>query len=683
MKNIIKKYKEYTIAPIVVLIIGLLIYLLKGIYPFGTNTVASGDMGQSYVPFYYFLYDVCHGTKSLFFDFALGYGSNTYGGFIVDGLFNPTSYLVLLGSRENVPYMLSFVMIAKYMFIAVKSYILFKKINKKENFYNYLFAIMYSLSAYALAYNSNLMWLDIVGLFPLFILATKYMFDKGKIYYFSIVLALILIFNYNLAYMILMFIIFIIPIYIHYGLPKEERKKATYNLIIGTLLSVGLSAWALIPALIQTLTSYRFAGGFENPKVNVNFYHKCMLFFFYGLPILYYIKSLSSKHVNKINMKMINISLILSGIIPVFFERVNLMWHMGSYMQFPFRYGFIPLMILYLGALEFFRDNKEKEEKKKKKLDYKTIIIPILIAIPTIVGLIYNGIYINSHDPVFNYTDSKMFIITFITGVSTALFYYLAIKINSKKVKYTIIGIFTIITALSYTYGYLGISKDYKVEREHNDEAIFYSEELGKKINSNLYRVKNNTIKGFENNALISNVPESNSFVHIIGKNQILNNTQLGYAGYLTKLKGAGGTIFTDAILGVKYVVSKEKLSSNLYNEIDTLDGDYIYEYKNVLPFGILYDKEIKEIPEELKIFDANNYLYKNIFNKEDNIIETNKYTVNKNDEEKEYTINISGEKELYLYIEDDPINDDQLYTKGIYINDKLLAIPTMKKWNY
>ena len=135
----LKKYKKFLISPLIVIGIPLIIYAIKGIYPFGNLTIANGDMGQSYMPFYYFLYDIVHNGKTMLYDYTLGMGSNMYGGFVIDGLFAPSAFIILLNSRANIPYMFSFVMMAKMAFIALTSYILFNKLNKENNFYNIIF----------------------------------------------------------------------------------------------------------------------------------------------------------------------------------------------------------------------------------------------------------------------------------------------------------------------------------------------------------------------------------------------------------------------------------------------------------------------------------------------------------------------------------------------------------------
>lgn len=666
MKKIYKKYKKYAIAPIITIGIVLIIYAIKGIYPFGKLTIANGDEGQSYMTFYYFLYDVCHGTKNLFYDYTLGMGSNMYGGFMVDGLLNPTSYVILLNSRQNIPYMFSFVLILKFAFIALTSYILFKRINKKDEYYNYLFSVLYALSAYTLMYNTNLMWLDVVGLFPLFIIATKYMFDTNKVSWFSIILTLMLIFNYNLAYMILMFIIFIIPIYIHYGIEKENRKKATFNLIIGVLLSVGLSAFSFIPSLIQVMSSYRMSGVVKNTTTNANLLFKLVVFYFYTIPVYLYVNWVSDYKKDKKNIKINLLGLLFSALIPIMFERVNLWWHTGSYQLFPFRYGFIPIMILYMGALRYV--NNIKENNNKEPINKKILTIIIILFIPLIYTSIICAKYINSNDPAFTF-DLKSFIYVAIIFMISYGINILIYKINNKNYNYILLGILHLVLAITFSYAYIGVYPEYRGGLEWSDEGVFYANKIYNKVDEKLYRLKDLSASTYENSPVVSNVPSMSTFLHIISKEQVLNSKQLGYSSFKTKLNDFGGTLFTDAIYGMKYVISSNELPDRLYKYIDKIEDNYLYEYKNILSYGILYNEEVTTIPEEYYAFKANNYLYQKLFNKKDNIIDIKEYPVKREEQLIHYEININGEKELYMYIDD-------AIMSSININGKKLISP-------
>ena len=672
MEKIFKKYKEYLIAPLLTILIVLIVYAIKGIYPFGKLTIANGDMGQSYMTFYYLLYDFFHGSKSLLYDYNLGMGSNVYGGVIVDGFLNPSAWIILLNKRANIPYMFSYVIMVKFAFIALTSYILFKRVNKnkKKSFYNYLFSIMYALSAYSLMYNTNLMWLDVVGLFPLFIIATKYMFDTNKVTWYAIILALILIFNYNLAYMVLMFIIFIIPIYIHYAIDKEKRKKAVFNLIIGTILSVGLSAFAFIPSFLQVMSSYRFSGAVTNTTKNINILFKAGVFYFYCIPAYLYIMYILNHDKDKKNFKIVTIALIFSALIPIIFERVNLWWHMGSYQMFPFRYGFVPIMILYLGVLSYV--NNQKENKDAKPLNYKQLILVTAIYIPILICLIYNATYINSHVPAFKY-DVKAFILSAIACIAGMVIHSIMTPYKDNKLKYNIITIVTITSLIAYTYAYLGVDPEYRGGNEWSDDGIFYANEIYGKVDDNLYRLKDLSLFNYENYPIVSNTPSISTFLHIISKEQVLNTKQLGYSANKTKLNDFGGTIFTDAIYGIKNIISTKELPDRLYTYKGKINGNYLYEYKNIMPYGILYDEEVIDIPEEYYAFSANNYIYQKLFNKEDNIIEIEKHKAQKESYLLRYEIEVQGEKELYLYINNDSF---KYIMSSININGKPLNIP-------
>lgn len=114
--------------------------------------------------------------------------------------------------------------------------------------------------------------------------------------------------------------------------------------------------------------------------------------------------------------------------------------------------------------------------------------------------------------------------------------------------------------------------------------------------------------------------------------------------------------------IGVKYVLSKQNLSDKVYKYICSLNNDVkLYEYINTLPIGILYNNEVANIPENLKAFDAQNYLYKSLFNKQDDIIDKIDFSEN---------LQIVGKKQLYLYTKNSLINK-------ILINGKEITLPT------
>lgn len=673
MEKVWKKSRRFLIAPGIVILIMLLIYLIKGIYPFGNMTVANGDMSQSYMTFYHFLYDIFHNGKSVFYDYTLGMGSNMFGGFISDGLLNPNTFIILLGKRENIANMFSFVLMIKISLIALTSHILFDKLYKKNGFYNIIFSVLYALSGYVLMYNTNLMWLDVVALFPLFILSIKHMFEKDKIYWYAIILTLMLVFNYNLAYMVLMFIIFIIPIYIKLGLPKEERKKAVFNLIMGTVLSVGLSAFAFIPSFVQVMQSYRMSGNVTNTVENTNILFKIVVLIFYSLPLYGFINYIGKYKKDNKNVIIYILALVFSWLIPVIFERVNLLWHTGSYQEFPFRYGFIPTFIMYLASLKYFAEYEKEEKYESKYYKYLGILAIIIFALMLVMRT-ESSIILNMSMPAFK-LPKEIFIKILISTMLMLITIFIVLNIEKEKIKKVLILIIVLTEVLAYTYAYIGVSSEYRFGAEWSDDGIHNSYNIQESfdINDPLYRMKDLTATTTENCSLVYNVPSMSTFLHIISKEQVLNCEQLGYSNNKTKINDFGGTIFSDAVYGIKYVLSKDELSEKIYNHVKTSEnGTKLYEYKNTLPIGITYQNEVIDIPEDIKIFDAQNYLYKNLFNKQENIIETTNIDIaNVGKEKMKYTINVEGNKELYIYAKEKAIGK-------ISVNGKEIIIPTI-----
>lgn len=676
IKRIYRKYGKFFIAPLCVTIILLIIYAIKGIFPFGKMTIANGDMGQSYMTFHHFLYDIFYNGKSMFYDYGLGMGSNMYGGFIIDGLLNPSAFIILLGSRQDIPYMFSIILILKVAFISLTSFILFNNINNAKKFNNILFSIMYALSGYVLMYNTNIMWLDVVGLFPLFILSIKYMFETNKIHWYAIILALMLIFNYNLAYMVLMFIIFVIPIYIKFGLPEEKRKKAVFDVIIGTILSVGLSAFAFIPAFMQVMSSHRMSGATSNTVQNVNILFKIVVFIFYSIPLYGFIKWIKHNKEDKNNILMYSLALLFTAIIPIIFERVNLLWHTGSYQLFPYRYGFIPILILYLGALRYFNNYEQLEEKNSKVWKMTKEITFIIFIIALIIGII-NVININKSAPAF-FMQIDKFAGIVLTCILMILVLNSISNIEKEKVRKVILAIIVASEVLIYTYAYIGTKPEYRSGIEWSDEAIFTSYEIQNTfdLQDRLYRIKDLTALTTENCSIVHNIPSLSTFLHIISTEQVTNCEQIGYSHSNTKINDFGGTAISDAIYGIKYVLTKEYLPEEIYNYISTTNsGIKLYEYKNNLPIVKIYNNEIIDLPENLDVFEAQNYLYKNIFNKEDNIInkvENNTIETIKNDKSTKISFRIENESILYLHSK---------YYQGIdkiIVNGKVLGIPIL-----
>ncbi len=94
-------------AVILTIIAICVIYALKGIFPFGSDTVAYMDMWQMNVPIYYHIYDVLHGDKSLFYDLYTGLGMNMTESTAICSLLSPFNLLFYFPPRSGILYFMS------------------------------------------------------------------------------------------------------------------------------------------------------------------------------------------------------------------------------------------------------------------------------------------------------------------------------------------------------------------------------------------------------------------------------------------------------------------------------------------------------------------------------------------------------------------------------------------------
>ena len=103
------KYIDYLISPIIVMVILLTVYAIKGVYPFGRNTIAYYDMPTQYVQFYSNAWDILHGKVGLFFTWYFGLGSANAAG-LGNFIYFPTNLFLYFTSRDNILYSLSFLL---------------------------------------------------------------------------------------------------------------------------------------------------------------------------------------------------------------------------------------------------------------------------------------------------------------------------------------------------------------------------------------------------------------------------------------------------------------------------------------------------------------------------------------------------------------------------------------------
>ncbi len=688
MKKFIEKNKDYFIISGITLLIFTIIFLMKHIYPFGNNTLIYGDMYDQLTSYYYYIYDCFMDGKSFLINFSASSGINFFG-IIMYYLFSPFTLLILLSQRSKIYLFISIIIVLKIVLCNITSLYLIKKLFKNMNsFLSVFLAMFYGFSIYSLNYYQITSWIDAMYMFPLIVIGLKKLFDSDnpKMYIFTLALSLYFSFYVSLMAVICIFLLSII--YIHFYVKKSEQSKKMLELGISTVLSIGCALLAIIPTYKQISISARMGFGLETlinskmgPITDKIILYCCAPLLFVALILL--LKDYK-KHKKFLQFYIPAMTLLL---IPLIVEPVNKLLHFGSYAAFPYRFGFVTVILLIIGAAYYFNSLKLNDEKISLCKKIISIAGAIFSVFVTIFITVYK--YDAFQQAIDDLTISKtkilaillilMFVVAFIS-----IFVIFILNKCLTKLSFILIFIVSIVHIFCTSYIYVGI--------EFIQDDIRYAYEnmnvLSNEFDPNdYYRYKTETTKLITNSSNVIRFNSLDHFSSLTDGNNLITLKRLGYTSYWTKSFSRDGTLFSDILLGNKYILSNgsEPYNYHLKNQYDDLS---LYEYDDELPFGYFVNNNV-DIEKYPNTFSLQNAIYQSITNKEEDIFEIvddidtlnidvkgNKYNVSGKDNYARFSIDVKGKKKLYLEVYHDlnNIENEKLFKLlKIYVNGELI----------
>lgn len=651
-----KKNKGLIISIALSILFIVLLFATKGLYPFGKNVYNVIDFDQAYTPVYYKFWDIVHGNGSLFFDWNLGGGLNSFNSILMNGLEVPTSWIILLFPRDLIPYGMNIVLILKILTMTLCSYIAIDKLfNKMDYKYKILMSLFYTFSGWTSIMMSSLLYIDAVSLFPLFVLAYYKFIKEGNYKWFIIILTSVLIISYYMAWMYLFFI-FGITIITPLVLDIKDKKKKCVQVLLMVLVSFGLSMITFLPSFYQVMTSYRMSSTFNfNISKFTVFSNKLIHILPLGILFVISFKQFFVKKDKKINLWFI--LMLIYTLIGLFIEPINLLWHTGSYSDLPFRYSYIPTFILILSSSYYLTNNL----KINNKFNIANLISTICLFIIYIVMFFLFKDVMKEGQIALNiesYAQVGGLVFLFILSIISTLIIF---RNDKKSFKYLIIG-YSILILFTFSYMYINsesyvssltnvkISKDFKLKND-NYNYVDSSEVLG------------------INFPYILDRPSMQNKLHFIKEDEAIFRDVFRYGGMgSTFIASYYGNYFSNYIMMNKYYISLKEMNNNLYKLIDKKGDFYYYESLYNLNYIIPYDGEIYN--DVTNFIDDSNKVYKILFNEKDNII--NKVSIEKDDNS-----NIIKLKKDSTYYIEFSLKDDYEYFMS-----KLRTIPNSKNFS-
>ncbi len=243
------------LAFVVPVLILLLVYIIRGVFPFGDKMYVRMDFYHQYAPF---LKEFCRRVRegeSLLYAWELGLGTNYWAHFAYY-LASPVNWLLVLVPESFIIEAMNVAMVLRAG-VAGFCFVYFLKEDRKEKLEMSAFGIFYALSGYYLAYSCNVIWMDGYALFPLVALGVKRIATGKSPRLYIISMLLCTFSNFYLAVImgfacVLWFVICLIS-----GRKKKFKAvcKAIGKFVMSTILFACMSGVILLPvaaALMNT-----------------------------------------------------------------------------------------------------------------------------------------------------------------------------------------------------------------------------------------------------------------------------------------------------------------------------------------------------------------------------------------------------------------------------------------------
>lgn len=182
----------------------VIVYYCFSVFPFGDYTVLRMDLYHQYGPLFAELYDRVTSGESLIYSWNSGLGTNFLGNFS-NYLASPLAIVMLLLGHKNMPEAISLMVLLKAAFASAFFAYYLKKSTKRNDFTIAGFGVLYSFCGFFIAYYWNVMWIDAMALLPLVIYGIEQIINHGKFKTYMFSLAVVMMSNYYMAYIICIF----------------------------------------------------------------------------------------------------------------------------------------------------------------------------------------------------------------------------------------------------------------------------------------------------------------------------------------------------------------------------------------------------------------------------------------------------------------------------------------------
>ena len=606
-----RENKKYVITTVCAsFFISMIVFVVIGIWPFGDKTIVTGDLGGQYINFYsHYAQAIKNGRLDGFiYGFDKSLGGTLIGNFAYyfSSIFNIAYFFFL---PDKYPMIVTSIYVLKLMLASgTMCWFLNKKYNNLGA-YSVAISLCYAYCAFSTVYYQNIMWFDALIFLPIIAYGiNQIIYDRGFLVYI-LFLAFTIISNFYTGYMVCIFCV----IYFFYEIISNSEYKSflknCFNFGLSSIIAGGLSAFLVIPMLIDVLAAKNSASGFELSGMAAfkftEFFYRLFPFNFTwadvheGLPNVYtgtlcivgLALFLSAGNI-KIKEKISTIIVLVVLFLSMYSFDFMVFWHgLKEPVWFPYRNTFIFSFFLCLITARAL----EKLDLSYRSLLISAVIIVFLVARAFLIRNIWFTLTLLCLGILFLGIQYITIAVTNITGKFKKISIWMIVLVCIAELSLN--SLFNISQFENYSSAYL--SEYYWSTAEIINSAGKDGEYSGR-IEKDFYRTLNDPMMfGYPGIGHFGSTEDS-------GTNDILNLLGFG-AEYYT----GNTTAFADSLIGLEYVAFKNNTLPAHFEDVKVVNNVTIAKNKFVFPLVYRCEESGKEFISTTNAFESQNNLYR------------------------------------------------------------------------
>ena len=582
-------------AFVIPMVIMLLIFVQRGIFPFGEETFLRTDMYHQYAPFFSeFQYKLTHGG-SLLYSWDVGMGVN-FSALYAYYLASPFNWLLILCPKGLVIEFMTCQIVFKIGLSGLTMAYCLRKHCCTRDFGVAFFGIFYALSGYMAAYSWNIMWLDCIILFPLIVLGLEHLVKDGKGMLYCITLGLSILSNYYISIMTCIFMVlyFIALLVLDEEMHWEKFIGRGFQFAVYSLLAGGLAAVVLLPEIFalqmtasgdvsfpKTFSQYfpifdMIARHIGNVETEIGLDHWPNVYC--GVAVLmFFILYLLCKRIPA-KEKAVYCVMLLFFFASFSFNILNFIWHGFHYPNsLPCRQSYIYIFLVLFVCYRAYMNLRETPWKH----------VTAAFAGAVVFVLLAQKLVTEDHFHFIVYYVAILFLALYLGAIALyqkgeryyfpALFYALAVVSIEAAVNTAVTSVPTT-SRTAYTEDNEAVEQ--LVDSVQPNDSFFRMEKVSRKT---------------KNDGAWMHFPSVSLFSSTANADLSALFKKLGCESSTNSYSITGGTPLIDALFSVKYGIYSEKPEdTTLRTAVGEQDGIWLYQNNYTLPVGFYVDSDFE-----------------------------------------------------------------------------------------